>query len=115
MGPDVLPGQIILWHGSIIAIPSGYSLCNGSNGTPDLRDKFVAGSGTAYNPGDTGGSVNHQHDFTGDGHGHAIPVNGDIDAAAGKSAGTVDSNSHGTTDNGNVLPPYYSLAYIMKL
>jgi hypothetical protein len=48
-------GGIIAWSGSIGSIPSGYVLCNGSNGTPDLRDRFLVGSGTSYSVGSTGG------------------------------------------------------------
>ncbi len=48
-------GGIIMWSGSIGAIPVGYYLCNGSNGTPDLRDRFVVGSGSTYAVGNTGG------------------------------------------------------------
>jgi len=48
-------GGIIMWSGSIGAIPTGYYLCNGSNGTPDLRDKFVVGAGSTYAVGNTGG------------------------------------------------------------
>ena len=46
-------GTIIIWSGAINAIPSGYYLCNGSNGTPDLRDKFVVGAGNSYAVGAT--------------------------------------------------------------
>ena len=46
-------GCIIIWSGSISTIPSGYYLCNGSNGTPDLRDKFVVGAGNSYVVGAT--------------------------------------------------------------
>ena len=48
-------GGIIMWSGSIGAIPTGYYLCNGQNGTPDLRDRFVVGSGNSYAVGNTGG------------------------------------------------------------
>ena len=67
-------GGIIIWSGSVANIPSGWYLCNGSNNTPDLRNRFVVG---AYSdganaawpnlaPGDTGGSadaivVTHTH------------------------------------------------------
>jgi len=37
-------GGIIMWSGSIASIPTGWYLCNGSNGTPDLRDKFIVGA-----------------------------------------------------------------------
>ncbi len=50
-------GIIVMWSGASNAIPTGWYLCNGSNGTPDLRNRFVigAGSGGNYSPGDTGG------------------------------------------------------------
>jgi microcystin-dependent protein len=54
---DAVPsGVIVLWSGTTSNVPSGWALCNGSNGTPDLRDRFVVGSGGAYNPGSTGGA-----------------------------------------------------------
>ena len=63
-------GGIIIWSGATNQIPSGWTLCNGNNGTPDLRNKFVVGAannpGTWYEVGDTGGSadaivVSHTH------------------------------------------------------
>lgn len=52
----VPPGAIIMWSGSINDIPVGWALCDGSNGTPDLRDRFIVGAGGSYNVGNTGGS-----------------------------------------------------------
>lgn len=59
-------GLIALWSGSSGSIPVGWYLCNGSNGTPDLRDRFVVGAGNRYSVGATGGSadatlVSHNH------------------------------------------------------
>lgn len=52
--PTPIPtGTIIIWSGSLAAIPTGYYLCNGSNGTPDLRDRFVVGAGNSYAVGAT--------------------------------------------------------------
>lgn len=51
-------GGIIMWSGSTSNIPSGWTLCNGSNGTPNLIDRFVVGAGGAYNPNVIGGSAN---------------------------------------------------------
>jgi hypothetical protein len=48
-------GGIIMWSGSIASIPSGYVLCDGTNGTPNLKDSFVVGSGATYAVGNTGG------------------------------------------------------------
>ncbi|XAT57842.1 hypothetical protein GN241_11005 [Rhodobacteraceae bacterium IMCC1335] len=50
------PGGIIMWHGSVANIPVGWSLCDGQNGTPDLRGRFLIGAGGDYAPGATGGS-----------------------------------------------------------
>jgi len=49
-------GLITMWSGSIASIPSGWALCNGSAGTPDLRDRFIVGAGSAYAVGATGGA-----------------------------------------------------------
>jgi len=49
-------GAIILWSGSTASIPSGWVLCNGSNSTPDLRDRFVVGAGSTYAVDATGGA-----------------------------------------------------------
>ena len=49
-------GMIILWYGNTGNIPTGFVLCDGNNNTPDLRDRFVVGAGSAYSPNNTGGS-----------------------------------------------------------
>lgn len=51
-------GLISLWFGSIASIPTGWALCDGSSGTPDLRDRFVVGAGGAYTVNATGGAAN---------------------------------------------------------
>lgn len=48
-------GGIIIWSGSSASIPSGWYLCNGANGTPDLRNRFIVGAGSTYAVGATGG------------------------------------------------------------
>lgn len=63
-------GAIIMWSGSIASIPAGWFLCNGSNGTPDLRNRFIVGAGSTYAVAATGGSadaivVSHTHAFSG--------------------------------------------------
>lgn len=56
-GSTLLPtGCIILWYGSTSTIPAGWALCDGANGTPDLRSKFVIGAGSSYAVSGTGGS-----------------------------------------------------------
>jgi hypothetical protein len=68
-GTTIPTGMISLWYGSIGSVPIGWYLCDGSNGTPDLRDKFVVGAGTTYAVAATGGSadavvVTHTHTAT---------------------------------------------------
>lgn len=50
-------GGIIIWSGSAAAIPTGWLLCDGTSGTPNLRDRFVVGAGSTYAVGATGGSA----------------------------------------------------------
>lgn len=94
-------GSIILWHGSLASVPTGWHLCDGTNGTPDLRDKFIVGAGGAYDVTDTGGAVNHTH-----------LVGNPTQFVAGFQT-TI--NEGVDTNEGSNLPPYYALAYIMKL
>jgi len=54
---EVIPsGVILMWSGGVASIPSGWSLCDGTNGTPDLRDRFVVGAGGSYAVDATGGA-----------------------------------------------------------
>jgi hypothetical protein len=51
-------GMILMWSGSVANIPFGWALCNGANGTPDLRNRFIVGAGNTYAVGATGGTAN---------------------------------------------------------
>ena len=56
-GGEAIPaGVIVMWSGTLTTIPSGWHLCDGISGTPDLRDRFVLGSSASENPGATGGT-----------------------------------------------------------
>jgi hypothetical protein len=62
-------GVIFLWSGSVGSIPTGYVICDGTNSTPDLRDRFIIAAGSTYAVGSTGGSadaitVSHTHTAT---------------------------------------------------
>jgi microcystin-dependent protein len=139
-------GGIIMWSGSVASIPSGWALCNGSNGTPDLRNRFVVGAGSTYAVNATGGSadaivVSHTHTATSTvtdpGHTHAITPSIDnasgtdgnsqrvsggnsvgaisiVSATTGITVSTTNASAGTSGTNAN-LPPYYALAYIMKL
>lgn len=85
-------GMIILWSGSVGSVPSGWQLCNGQNGAPDLRDSFIVGAGNSYSVGQTGGStdaivVSHTHTATSvvtdPGHFHAESVSGGAGSVSG--------------------------------
>jgi len=142
--PALPSGAIILWSGSIGSIPSGYLLCNGANGTPDLRDRFVVGAGNNYAVAATGGStdaivVSHTHTGTtasNGTHDHSISLyrsNGAADlsnyvgtytdfeargtattASAGAHTHTFTTDSSGSSGTNANLPPYYALCWIMK-
>lgn len=69
VGTTIPTGMISLWYGAIGSVPSGWYLCDGTNGTPDLRDRFVVGAGSTYSVAATGGStdaivVSHTHTAT---------------------------------------------------
>jgi len=112
-------GIICLWSGAIVDIPSGWQLCDGTNGTPDLRNRFVIGAGDTYAVNDTGGAATHTHTFTSDAHDHGIPQEpGCPGAGPHPCLTTLDTDTEvatGTTDAGSTLPPYYALAYICKM
>ncbi len=108
-------GQIGIWSGAIIDIPAGFALCDGNNGTPDLRDRFIVGAGDTYNPDDTGGSNNHTHDFDSDGHFHILDNTASINGGFGKDGTTSTEILSGVTDPPSNMIPYYALAFIMHL
>jgi hypothetical protein len=54
---NVPSGGIIIWSGLSTAIPTGYVLCNGTNGTPNLQNSFVVGAGNSFATNATGGFV----------------------------------------------------------
>lgn len=113
-----LEGMIVAWSGAVEDIPAGWHLCNGDDGTPDLRDKFIFGAGGVWEPGDTGGTTSHTHNFTTFGHTHAIPAGNVLPDAT--PAGSYNDSVNvavdaGTTLPGTNIPPYYALAWIIKV
>ena len=135
-GVTFVAGMIMLWSGSSATIPSGWLLCDGSNSTPDLRNRFVVGATSTYAVGAIGGSadaivVSHTHTATVTDPGHIHAVAGSLGAAGtggnallsgtsgyntqsattGITVANATAGSSGTNAN---LPPYYALCYIMK-
>ena len=54
-------GVIVMWSGEIGAILKEWRLCDGKNGTPDLRDRFIVGAGDTYSNNESGDADSHQH------------------------------------------------------
>ena len=128
-------GVIVMWSGSLAEIPGGWTLCDGTKGTPDLRDRFVMGVGASKYSGTTGGSYTHSHRM--DGHSHRIaPPSSNVGMMTipyesrwrhspygytlrshryytGKSPFTSGVASS-RMDNVQHLPPYFKIAFIMK-
>lgn len=110
------------------SIPDGWAICDGTNGTPDLRDRFILGAGTKYTVGETGGE--EEVTLTVDQmprHNHPIPLHGG-DAAGTQYTfnttktndsstvfNTISSNNTGFSQPHPNMPPYYVLVRIMKL
>ena len=84
-------GAIVLWSGSIGSIPAGWYLCDGTNGTPNLKNSFIVGAGDVYPVSGAGGTtdsivVSHTHTAT--------------TSAAGAASGSI-SGGNGTGDFGS--------------
>ncbi len=124
----VIPkGSIIMWSGQ--KIPDGFVLCDGKNGTPNLKDKFIVGSGSKYKLGDKGG--NDEIKLTLEqipSHSHIIEystqsawINGETSSISGISTdykniiNKVKTSKIGEGKEIDIRPQYYALAFIMKI
>jgi microcystin-dependent protein len=110
--PDMFPaGGIIMWSGSVASIPTGWLLCDGANGTPNLQNRFIVGAGDTHAPGATGGAdsvtlaeanlPSHTHSFsatTGGAGGHSHTGTTNTAGAHTHSASTINPSA-GTTAN----------------
>ena len=115
---QVIPSGIIsLWSGAANAIPTGYVICDGTNSTPDLRNRFLIGAGSTYAVGATGGSADatipaHTHALTGastDTHN----LSGSLVASkpqAATGAFSVVGGQGGGADGGQATAGLYTLA-----
>lgn len=113
-GMDLLPtNTIMLWNNA--TIPAGWAICNGTSGTPDLRDRFVVATGSTYALNNTGGansvtlntnqlpshfhSANHGHTINDPGHQHGIVGWHGVGSLVGTSKEAM-SSKNGVTDYG---------------
>ena len=101
-------GMILIWSGAANAVPSGWVLCNGSNSTPDLRDRFIIGAGNSYSVNATGGSstistnISHSHSTPNhlhgmNGHTHSTPNHShSVNNHTHSISGSVSGNTNNT-------------------
>jgi hypothetical protein len=123
----LLPSGIIcMWSGVIATIPNGWALCNGTNGTPDLRNRFVIAAGGNYSVGATGNMSmpSHTHTFSANTnstgshtHTYSYSVSPNHYPESTSTTGVHAHTVAGTTSAraAVVITTYYALAYIMKL
>jgi|SRR6266850_1937841 len=131
-GVGVIPaGLICMWSGVLASIPTGWALCDGGGGRPDLRSKFVKGAAAAVDPGVTGGAATHthaSHSHTPAGTVSAVSATATAGVSIGALGTTAADNTHThpaptftgtpatlTHDTVNSEPAFYSVAFIIKL
>ncbi len=110
-----MQGIVVFWPGAIADIPAGWHLCDGTMGTPDLRNCYLAGAGDLYNPGDSFGSDSQTHTFTGIGHDHYISAGVAIAAGTGFEDFVDTGVAQGTTGASDNRPQTKAGCWIMKL
>jgi hypothetical protein len=128
-GALVPVGGIIMWSGLLANIPSGWALCDGQSGRPDLRARFVVGASAAENPGGTGGSSSLSHSGAAvQDHPATATSQADVGATKmGTSTSTVTllTHKHNTpvlahtvtqpSPHSDSRPQFYKILFIMKV
>lgn len=127
-------GDIRVWNGLIANIPTGWVLCDGANGTPDLRSKYLRGADAGQEGGGIGGALTHTHTSHpalshADGAVGAITATATAAVKIGTAGATGAANSHTHPapsftqpsqhaaqghDSPNHEPPYRTVIWIMK-
>lgn len=120
-------GCICIWSGT--TPPEGWALCDGENGTPDLRGRFVLGYSNAHTINSKGGTENvtlsldnmpaHSHDIVCSSGKTTITASewtsASISSGSPQTKYRTQTTTTGRTTAHNNMPPYYTLAYIMRL
>jgi hypothetical protein len=118
-------GSIMMWSGAVVTIPAKWHLADGTNGTIDLRDKFVVGAGNSYAVAATGGEATHtltinempSHTHNTQYYGHSSDTQEDtkqqlFNAGAGWTYPTTSTGGGTAHEN---RPPYYAIAFIQRI
>ncbi len=106
---------IVMWFKPIADIPAGWGLCDGTQGLPDLRDKFIKGAPAETNPGGTGGVEQHRHTYISEAHEHDMKSGNYIAEGTGYDDETDWEVTSGSTGYAYNAPPYYEMVLIGKL
>lgn len=119
-GGGIPAGGIIIWSGAADAVPPGWVVCDGTNGTPDLRDRFVLGGGGSRAVGSTGGAETHKLTTSEmPSHSHSLSIGGGASgtrlATASTGSNSISTSTAGGSASHSIMPPHYVLCYIMKI
>ena len=122
----ILPGTIVMWDSNVA--PKGWAICDGSQGTPDLTGKFVAGAGASTVSGETMYELHAEggenfHSLTADENGpHTHTTRTGAEDHPSYDSGVNWLFTGGSTTGSSGLgkphenrPPFLALTYIMKL
>lgn len=130
---DSIPsGVVVSWYGDKANVPSGWAICDGTNGTPDLRDRFIVGAGNSYSLKATGGANTvsltadqngpHSHSGTTSSSQQTVVPGSDLLGTHSNNMGkwgtvniTLTTGPSGKGAAHENRPPYYALYFIMKL
>lgn len=113
-------GTIVAWRGTAATVPSGWVVCDGSNGTPNLSGSFILGASSSYPVGSTGGAAVHTLSLAEmPSHTHnvwTLAAGGYGMVGGGSNTQNYrDTSAQGGNQPHNNMPPYYALIFIMKL
>jgi hypothetical protein len=107
-------GTTGIWSGLESTIPAGWLLCDGSHGTPDLRNRFIVGAGNIHGLGDYGGATMHAHGLISNQHKHDHDGPNALAESAEYPFHLDYATITGVTNSTNASPPFYALCYIQK-
>lgn len=110
-GATTVPANgILIWTGTLATIPGSYTLCDGGDGRPELRSRFLYGTAAGVDPGGTGGADSHLHTDTSTGTSHSDHSHGSDGSHTHAATNTTGSHTHSTGGIGTYTVSIY-IAY----